>query len=214
MFAPRSTPRSRRDRAEIRLRSCRYGFAPKGSGVLCFRTAELRHHMYTCASRAAPPHHASLARPRALPLAISRDLARSRAISRDLATPDPSPLSPRRFANQMTGGIYATPTILGSRPGGVVAATWASMMRHGEAGYVASSPPPRPSCLGSPLPRPASSSLSPTPCIGSPRDALVCPRPKIYFLTFQPFYYIPGTWHPQLRSSPPRERHAPATPTP
>ena len=40
------------------------------------------------------------------------------------------------FATQWSGGIYATPTILGSRPGGVVAATWAAMMRHGEAGYV------------------------------------------------------------------------------
>mmetsp|Transcript_61992 Transcript_61992/g.103050 ORF Transcript_61992/g.103050 Transcript_61992/m.103050 type:complete len:592 (+) Transcript_61992:2-1777(+) len=35
-----------------------------------------------------------------------------------------------------TGGIYATPTMLGSRPGGVVAATWASMMRLGEQGYI------------------------------------------------------------------------------
>lgn len=41
------------------------------------------------------------------------------------------------FATQWSGGIYATPTILGSRPGGVVAATWAAMMKHGEAGYVA-----------------------------------------------------------------------------
>lgn len=40
------------------------------------------------------------------------------------------------FATDWTGGIYATPTILGSRPGGVVAATWASMIKHGEAGYI------------------------------------------------------------------------------
>ena len=40
------------------------------------------------------------------------------------------------FATQWSGGIYATPTILGSRPGGVVAATWAAMMKHGEAGYI------------------------------------------------------------------------------
>lgn len=37
---------------------------------------------------------------------------------------------------EWTGGIYATPSILGSRPGGVVAATWAAMIHHGEAGYV------------------------------------------------------------------------------
>mmetsp|Transcript_12467 Transcript_12467/g.37729 ORF Transcript_12467/g.37729 Transcript_12467/m.37729 type:complete len:548 (-) Transcript_12467:175-1818(-) len=42
------------------------------------------------------------------------------------------------FATEWTGGIYATPTMLGSRPGGVVAATWAAMMRYGEAGYVES----------------------------------------------------------------------------
>ena len=65
----------------------RYGFAPKGASVLMFRSAELRHNMYS-------------------------------------------------FATQWSGGIYATPTILGSRPGGVVAATWAAMMKHGEEGYI------------------------------------------------------------------------------
>ena len=40
------------------------------------------------------------------------------------------------YCTDWSGGIYATPTILGSRPGGVVAATWAAMMRHGSAGYV------------------------------------------------------------------------------
>jgi sphinganine-1-phosphate aldolase len=64
----------------------KYGFAPKGASILMFRSAELRHSMYS-------------------------------------------------YATEWSGGIYATPTILGSRPGGVVAATWAAMMRHGEAGY-------------------------------------------------------------------------------
>lgn len=40
------------------------------------------------------------------------------------------------FATQWSGGIYATPTMLGSRPGGPVAGTWAAMMIHGEAGYI------------------------------------------------------------------------------
>ena len=40
------------------------------------------------------------------------------------------------FVTDWTGGIYATPTMLGSRPGGVVAATWAAMMTHGVDGYV------------------------------------------------------------------------------
>ena len=34
------------------------------------------------------------------------------------------------------GGIYATPSMAGSRPGGLIAATWATMMYMGEDGYV------------------------------------------------------------------------------
>lgn len=34
------------------------------------------------------------------------------------------------------GGIYASPTIAGSRPGGIIAACWATMMYMGEKGYV------------------------------------------------------------------------------
>ncbi|CAH3170637.1 unnamed protein product [Porites lobata] len=36
------------------------------------------------------------------------------------------------------GGIYACPTIPGSRPGAIIAATWAAMMHFGESGYVES----------------------------------------------------------------------------
>lgn len=35
-----------------------------------------------------------------------------------------------------TGGIYATPSISGSRAGGLIAATWAAMIHMGEEGYV------------------------------------------------------------------------------
>ncbi|XP_059928419.1 sphingosine-1-phosphate lyase 1 isoform X2 [Gadus macrocephalus] len=34
------------------------------------------------------------------------------------------------------GGIYASPSIAGSRPGGIIAACWATMMHMGEDGYV------------------------------------------------------------------------------
>lgn len=34
------------------------------------------------------------------------------------------------------GGIYASPSIAGSRPGGIIAACWATMMNMGENGYV------------------------------------------------------------------------------
>ena len=33
------------------------------------------------------------------------------------------------------GGFYATPNMAGSRPGNVVAGTWAAMMKIGESGY-------------------------------------------------------------------------------
>lgn len=38
-------------------------------------------------------------------------------------------------STEWSGGIYATPTILGSRPGALVAATWATMMNVGDDGY-------------------------------------------------------------------------------
>lgn len=34
------------------------------------------------------------------------------------------------------GGIYASPSIAGSRPGGIIAACWATMMHMGESGYI------------------------------------------------------------------------------
>lgn len=34
------------------------------------------------------------------------------------------------------GGIYASPSVAGSRPGGIIAACWATMMYMGEDGYV------------------------------------------------------------------------------
>ncbi|XP_061084745.1 sphingosine-1-phosphate lyase 1 isoform X2 [Conger conger] len=36
------------------------------------------------------------------------------------------------------GGIYASPSVAGSRPGGIIAACWATMMHMGEDGYVES----------------------------------------------------------------------------
>lgn len=39
-------------------------------------------------------------------------------------------------ATDFPGGIYASPTMLGTRPGGPVAAAWASLQSLGEAGYL------------------------------------------------------------------------------
>jgi sphinganine-1-phosphate aldolase len=39
-------------------------------------------------------------------------------------------------AADWTGGIYATPSIAGSRPGAIIAGTWAAMMYMGKEGYV------------------------------------------------------------------------------
>ncbi|KAK7081020.1 Sphingosine-1-phosphate lyase 1 [Halocaridina rubra] len=35
-----------------------------------------------------------------------------------------------------TGGIYASPTVPGSRPGGLVAVCWAALLYHGKSGYI------------------------------------------------------------------------------
>lgn len=35
------------------------------------------------------------------------------------------------------GGVYGSPTVNGSRAGGVIAACWATLMSYGENGYVA-----------------------------------------------------------------------------
>eukprot|EP00003_Mantamonas_plastica_P022827 TRINITY_DN3953_c0_g1_i8.p1 TRINITY_DN3953_c0_g1~~TRINITY_DN3953_c0_g1_i8.p1 ORF type:complete len:468 (-),score=99.42 TRINITY_DN3953_c0_g1_i8:4-1407(-) len=65
----------------------KYGYAPKGSSVVLYRSEELRHYQYFC-----------------------------------------QPTWP--------GGIYASPTMAGSRPGGLIAACWATMMMVGEEGYL------------------------------------------------------------------------------
>jgi glutamate/tyrosine decarboxylase-like PLP-dependent enzyme len=39
-------------------------------------------------------------------------------------------------ATDFPGGIYASPTLLGTRPGGPIAAAWAALQSLGEAGYV------------------------------------------------------------------------------
>lgn len=39
-------------------------------------------------------------------------------------------------ATDWPGGLYATPTLLGSRPGGLIAAAWAAMVAMGEQGYM------------------------------------------------------------------------------
>ncbi|KAJ1969498.1 Dihydrosphingosine phosphate lyase, partial [Dimargaris verticillata] len=65
----------------------KYGFAPKGSSVILYRSKALRHCQYF----------------------VTTDWA---------------------------GGIYASPTIAGSRPGALIAGCWAAMVRMGEQGYV------------------------------------------------------------------------------
>ena len=39
-------------------------------------------------------------------------------------------------ATEWTGGIFVSPTLAGSRSGGIIAATWASLMHHGWDGYI------------------------------------------------------------------------------
>lgn len=67
----------------------KYGFAPKGSSVVMYRSAELRKYQY--------------------------------------------------YVNSLwPGGVYASPSISGSRPGSLIAGTWAAMQYMGQDGYLKS----------------------------------------------------------------------------
>ncbi|KAH7108269.1 PLP-dependent transferase [Auriculariales sp. MPI-PUGE-AT-0066] len=67
----------------------KYGFAPKGTSVVMYRTAELRKYQY--------------------------------------------------YVNTFwSGGVYASPAISGSRPGSLIAGTWAAMQYMGYEGYLQS----------------------------------------------------------------------------
>ncbi|XP_078053141.1 sphingosine-1-phosphate lyase [Augochlora pura] len=65
----------------------KYGYAPKGSSVILYRSKMYRHHQYT-------------------------------------------------VTTDWPGGIYGSPTVNGSRAGGIIASCWASMMYFGYNGYV------------------------------------------------------------------------------
>ncbi|KAI9677887.1 MAG: hypothetical protein M1829_002384 [Trizodia sp. TS-e1964] len=65
----------------------KYGFAPKGSSVLMYRTSKLRAYQYFISA-------------------------------------------------EWTGGVYASPSMAGSRPGALIAGCWASLMSQGENGYI------------------------------------------------------------------------------
>ena len=67
----------------------KYGFAPKGSSTVLYRSATLRSYQY-------------------------------------FVVPD------------WSGGVYASPSIAGSRPGALIAGCWASLMNVGEDGYTES----------------------------------------------------------------------------
>ena len=42
-------------------------------------------------------------------------------------------------STQWSGGIFISPTLAGSRSGGIIAATWAALMNHGVDGYIKAS---------------------------------------------------------------------------
>ncbi|KAI9099865.1 pyridoxal phosphate-dependent transferase [Phlyctochytrium arcticum] len=67
----------------------KYGFAPKGSSVIMYRSKQYRDYQYF-------------------------------------------------VTTEWPGGIYASPTIAGSRPGSLIAGCWAALVHFGESGYVQS----------------------------------------------------------------------------
>ncbi|KAJ3101100.1 hypothetical protein HDU96_010129, partial [Phlyctochytrium bullatum] len=67
----------------------KYGFAPKGSSVIMYRSKEIRNYQYF-------------------------------------------------VATEWPGGVYASPSVAGSRPGALIAGCWTAMVHMGENGYVES----------------------------------------------------------------------------
>jgi len=65
----------------------KYGFAPKGSSVIMYRSKALRKYQYS-------------------------------------------------VTTDWPGGVYGSPSMAGSRPGALIAGTWASMVHMGEQGYI------------------------------------------------------------------------------
>ena len=65
----------------------KYGFAPKGSSVILYRSKEIRNYQYF-------------------------------------------------ITTDWPGGVYASPSIAGSRPGALIAGCWTAMIKMGESGYV------------------------------------------------------------------------------
>ncbi|EPY41658.1 sphinganine-1-phosphate aldolase [Angomonas deanei] len=65
----------------------KYGYAPKGTSTVLFRSKELRSYQFVCVA-------------------------------------------------EWPGGLYCSPAVSGSKPGNVIAATWASMVHFGLDGYV------------------------------------------------------------------------------
>lgn len=65
----------------------KYGYAPKGTSTVLYRTKELRSHQFCCVA-------------------------------------------------EWPGGMYCSPAVSGSKPGNVIAGTWAAMVRMGLQGYV------------------------------------------------------------------------------
>ncbi len=73
----------------IRFNTCflQFGYAPKGSSLILYRSREHIHHQFYVNS-------------------------------------------------DWSGGVFISPTMAGSRSGGIIAATWAAMVKHGRDGYV------------------------------------------------------------------------------
>lgn len=65
----------------------KYGYAPKGTSTVMYRSKELRSYQFCCVA-------------------------------------------------EWPGGMYCSPAVSGSKPGNVIAGTWAAMVRMGEEGYV------------------------------------------------------------------------------
>ncbi|ETO35993.1 hypothetical protein RFI_01068 [Reticulomyxa filosa] len=92
----------------------KYGYSVKGTSVVLFRSLQLRRHAVRFSFFLFEKKKRGESGKRKKKLWISLVYF---------------------FATDWSGGIYATSTLAGSRPGGLIAATWAALMCVGQDGY-------------------------------------------------------------------------------
>ncbi|XP_075504687.1 sphingosine-1-phosphate lyase isoform X1 [Primulina tabacum] len=100
----------------------KYGLAPKGTSVILYRNHDIRKHQFVAGKlisyRTSVFSSSDSCVPSAYLLICTHVLLHQHLVT------------------EWTGGLYVSPTIAGSRPGGLIAGAWAAMMSLGLEGYL------------------------------------------------------------------------------